>query len=142
MVIWKDYRFRKNFCFCLSFLSRSFFERSGRISLLKDLFERSGRILLMKDLFYWVWNRLCLIKIFFRNHLLCMATVAMSCGNKLLIQNLIPDNTKYKLNFWLVKTLLSYYFQTLLPPEVIFTSSENVFFSKSFIPSSGNLFSF
>ena len=71
-----------------------------------------------------------------------MATVAMSCGNKLLIRNLIPDNTKYKLNFWLVKTLLSYYFQTLLPPEVIFTSSENVFFSKSFIPSSGNLFSF
>ena len=71
-----------------------------------------------------------------------MATVAMSCGNKLLIRNLIPDNTKYKLNFWLVKTLLFYYFQTLLPPEVIFTSSENVFFSKSFIPSSGNLFSF
>ena len=80
---------------------------------------------------------------FFRNHLLlCRATVAMSCGNKLLIQNLIPDNTKYKLNFWPVKTLLSYYFQTLLPPEVTFTSSEIVFFNKSFLPSSGNLFSF
>ena len=32
-----------------------------------------------------------------------------------------------------MKTILSYFFQTLLPPKVTFTSSENVFFNESFI---------
>ena len=40
-----------------------------------------------------------------------------------------------------METILSYIFQTLLLPKVTFTSSENIFFNKSFIPASGNLFS-
>ena len=43
--------------------------------------------------------------------------------------------------FHLVETILSYFFQTLLPPKVTFTSSENIFFNKSVIPATGNLFS-
>ena len=39
-----------------------------------------------------------------------------------------------------METILSYIFQTLLLPKVTFTSSENIFFNKSFIPASGNLF--
>ena len=48
----------------------------------------------------------------------------------------------YKLNFWLVKTIVSYFFQVLLSPKVTFTSIENIFFNESIIPtyflSSGN----
>ena len=40
-----------------------------------------------------------------------------------------------------MKTILSYFFHTLLPPKITFTSSENKFFSKSVIPTTGNLFS-
>ena len=76
----------------------------------------------------------------FRNHLLlCAATLAVSCRNKFLIQNLILANIK--LIFWLVKTILSYFFQTLLPPKITFTSSENIFFNDYFIPASENSFS-
>ena len=41
-------------------------------------------------------------------------------------QSKIENSSKYKLNFWLVKTIVSYFFQTLLPLKVTFTSSENV----------------
>ena len=40
----------------------------------------------------------------------------------------------YKLNFWLVKTILFYFFQALLSPKVTFTSIENIFFNESIIP--------
>ena len=76
----------------------------------------------------------------FRNHLLlCAATVVISCRTNLLIQNLILANIK--LIFWLVKTILSYFFQTLLLPKITFTSSENIFFNDYFILASENSFS-
>ena len=79
-----------------------------------------------------------LVEMSFRSHLvLCLATVPVSCRDKLLMQNLIPANV----NFCLVKTIISYFFQTLLPPEATFTSIKNIFFNKSFILASGNLFS-
>ena len=82
----------------------------------------------------------CLIKKSFRNHLLlCAATVVISCRTNLLIQNLILANIK--LIFWLVKTILSYFFQTLLLPKITFTSSENIFFNDYFILASENSFS-
>ena len=82
----------------------------------------------------------CLIEKSFRNNLLlCAGTVVISCRNKLLIQNLILANIK--LIFLLVKTILSYFFQTLLPPKITFTSSENIFFNDYFILASENSFS-
>ena len=82
----------------------------------------------------------CLIEKSFRNNLLlCAGTVVISCRNKLLIQNLILANIK--LIFLLVQTILSYFFQTLLPPKITFTSSENIFFNDYFILASENSFS-
>ena len=119
----KDYRPRKNYYFCLLFLSkrRNQWQTSlNKKSLLEQIF--------------------CLIKMSFRNHLLlCAATVVISCRTNLLIQNLILANIK--LIFWLVKTILSYFFQTLLLPKITFTSSENIFFNDYFILASENSFS-
>ena len=65
---------------------------------------------------------------FFRNRLLlCVPVVTVSGRNKLFMQNLITANIN------LVKNILSYFFQALLPSKVTFASSENVFFSESFI---------
>ena len=55
--------------------------------------------------------------------------------------NAKPYSGYYKLNLWQVKTILSYFFQTLLPPKVTFTSSENIIFNESFIVAGVNLFS-
>ena len=76
----------------------------------------------------------------FRNHLaLCVKTIAVSRRDKLLIQK--PYSSLYKLNFGLVKTIYSNFVQTILPPKVNFTFSENVFFNECFILVGGNLFS-
>ena len=40
-----------------------------------------------------------------------------------------------------MKTIFSYFLQTLLPPKATCPSSENIFFNKSFVPASGNLLS-
>ena len=70
----KDYQLRKDYYFVFYFFLKV--EPSGRIIL----------ITLLEQIF-------CLVKMSFRNHLvLCMATVAVSCRNKLLMQNLIPAN--------------------------------------------------
>ena len=73
----------------------------------------------------------------FRNDIaLCMATAALSCRDKLLMKNLIPANMNL-ISGKCYQALL--FFQILLPPEVTFTSSENIFFYESFIPASKNL---
>ena len=53
---------------------------------------------------------------------------------------LLYDLRDCDFNFWIVKTILSYFFQALLPPKVPFTSSESIFFNESLIPASGNVF--
>ena len=73
----KDYRLRKNYCFCLSFLSKS-------TTLLQTNFDKKS---LLEQTF-------SLVEMSFRNRLfLCVATVPVSGTNKLLMQNLIPTNT-------------------------------------------------
>ena len=75
----KDYRLRNNYYFCLSFLSKS--RTWWQIN-----FNKKSLLLLLEQIFL-------LVKMFFRNRLLlCVATVDVSCRNKLLIQNLIPAN--------------------------------------------------
>ena len=72
----KDYQLRKNYYFCLTFLSK------GRILWQTNFSKKS----LLEQIF-------CLVEMPFRNHLvLCMATVAVSYRDKLLMQNLIPAN--------------------------------------------------
>ena len=72
----KDYQLRKSYYFCLSFLSKSrtYWQTNfNKKSLLEQIFR--------------------LVDMSFRNHLiLCVATVAVFCRGKLLIQNLIPAN--------------------------------------------------
>ena len=64
--------------------------------------------------------------------------VIVSCRKKLLMENLIlAKQTKF-----LASENHSFqFFQILLPPEVTFPSSENIFFKESFIPAGGELFS-
>ena len=72
----KDYQLRKNYYFCLTFLSK------GRILCQTNFNKKS----LLEQIF-------CLVEMSFRNHLvLCMATVAVSYRDKFLMQNLIPAN--------------------------------------------------
>ena len=119
----KDYRFRKNYYFCLSFLSKS------RTYWQNNLNEKS----LLKQIFR-------VVEMSFRNHfLLCVATVAMSCRNNSLMQNLIPANIN--LISGQLKPFSPIFFQTLLPQKVTFTSNANILLNQSFIPASGNLFS-
>ena len=69
----KDYQLRKNYYFCLSFLSK------------RRTSDRNGKFLL-EQIF-------CLVEMSFINHLvLCVATVAVSCRDKLLMLNLISAN--------------------------------------------------
>ena len=108
----KDYRLRKNYYFC-----RSQVEPSGGLILIKNRLEQIFR----------------LVEMSFRNQLLlCVATVAVSCRNKLLMQNLIPVN---------IKTILSYFFRHYCNRKSLLHLSENIFFDESFIAASGNLFS-
>ena len=68
----KDSQFRKNYYFCLSFIYENRTQRQtdfNKKSLLEQIFR--------------------LVEISFRNSL-CMATVAVSCRYKFLLQNLIP----------------------------------------------------
>ena len=100
--------------------------------------EPSGRLILTKNLYRKRF--FCLVEMPFRNHLaLCVATIAVSCRDKLLIQK--SYSSLHKLNFGLVKTIFSNFVQTILPPNVNFTFSENVFFNECFILAGGNLFS-
>ena len=72
----KDYRLRKNYYFCLSFLSKSRTLWQTNLNR-KSLLEQISR----------------LVEISFRNHpLLCVAIVGVSSRNKLLMQNLILAN--------------------------------------------------
>ena len=72
----KDYQLRENYYFCLLFLSKSrtwWQANFNKKSLLEQIFR--------------------LVEMSFRNHLvLCVATVAVSHRDKLLMQNLIPAN--------------------------------------------------
>ena len=74
----KDYQHGKKYYFCLSFLSKT--RTSGRLILIKKP--------LLKPIFRQV-------EMSFRNTL-CLANVAMSCRDKLLMQNLIPANVNLK----------------------------------------------
>ena len=126
----KDYQLRKNYYFCLSFLSQS------RTYWLTN-FNKKPLLLLLEQIF-------CLVEMSFGNHLLlCLAIIVVSCRNKLLIENLtqllIENLTPAFILASENHSLL--FFQTLLPPKVTFKSNENIFFNESFIPASENLFS-
>ena len=76
----KDYRLRKNYYFCLSFLSKTRTQWQTN-------FNKKSLLLPLKQIFR-------LVEMSFKNHLLlCVATVAVSCRNKLLLQNHIPAKT-------------------------------------------------
>ena len=72
----KDYQLRKNYYFCLSFLSKS-----------RTLWQTNfNKKCLLEQM-------LCLVEMSFRNHLvLHVSTVAVSCRDKLLMQNLNSAN--------------------------------------------------
>ena len=72
-----DYRFSKNHCFYLSFFIK-----------VEPIISSSGKLILTFLLVEQIFRQ---VEICFRNHLLlCVATVTVSCKNKLLMQNLIP----------------------------------------------------
>ena len=78
-----NYQFRKNHCFYFSFLPKS---GSNYFFSWKTNFNKKSLLLLVEQIFH-------LAEISFRNRLLLsVATIAMSCRNKLLMQNLIPAN--------------------------------------------------
>ena len=62
---------------------------------------------------------------FTNDFLLSVAKIALSCRNKLLMEDLIPANIDLTL-----KTILSYFPQTLLPPKVTFASSDKYIFQR------------
>ena len=95
----KDYRLKENCCFYLSFRSKSRTQwqtNLNKASLLEQIFR--------------------LVEISFKNHIL-LCVVAVSCRNKLLMQNLIPANINLILASENHSLLL---FQTLLPPKATF----------------------
>ena len=72
----KDYQLRKNYYFCILFLSKS-------RTLWQTNFNRKSLLEQM----------LCLVEISIRNHLVLYGpNVAVSCRDKLLMQNLISAN--------------------------------------------------
>ena len=111
----KDYQLRKNYYFCLSFLSKSRTQWQtsfNKKSLLEQIFR--------------------LIKMSFRNNLtLCVATVAVSCRDKLLMQNFNPA-TYFLTNasFRVVETD----FLASTNHNFSFRLVEPYFFNESFIP--------
>ena len=75
----KDNRLRKKYYFYLPFLSKN-------RTWLQTNFNKKSLLLLVEQIFR-------LIEMSFRNQLLlCVATVDVSCGNKLLMQNHISAN--------------------------------------------------
>ena len=124
-------RLRMNYYFCLSILSKSRTQYQTNFN---------------KNLYYYLEQIFRLVKMFFRNHLLlCLATVAVSCRNKLFMQNIVRANKNLISGQWKLFSpiylfiFIFIFFQALLPPKVTSTFSENIFFNESFIPATRNL---